>query len=457
MRARTTAAACAVVGVALLGGGAGLLAVTRHSLVASIDAGAAARAADIAAQAVQGPLPPTLAVRSGEEALVQVVDANGRVVAASANLEGQTAITTLRPSAGGPATATLRNLPIGDQQEAFRVVARSATSPSGPLTVYVASSLAGTEESVAAVRGVLLLGLPLLLAIVGGTTWVIVGRALHPVEAIRAEVADISVAALQRRVPEPGVDDEIGRLARTMNDMLDRLQASADRQRRFIGDASHELQSPLATGRAELEVAISHPDTADWASTAATLLAENERMTRLVQDLLYLARADEGATAGRPLSVMDLDDVVLAEVARARSHGRVPIDVSQVSGAEVCGRADDLRRVVRNLLDNAARHARTGVTVSLGAAGAHVELVVADDGPGVHGFDRDRIFERFHRLDENRSRDTGGSGLGLAIARDVVRAHGGEIVVEAGDPGARFVVRLPAPGSAAAEHGGQGA
>ena len=444
MRARTTLAACTVVGVALLVGAGGLLVLMHHTLIANLDAGAAARAADIAAQAAQGPLPTTRAVRGSEDALVQVVDADGRVVAASGNLLGQPAITSLRPTTKSPATATLRNSPIGDEGQRFRVVAQSARSASGPLTVYVASSLSGPEESVAAVRRILLVGAPLLLGVVGVTTWVIIGRALLPVESIRSEVAHISVHALQRRVPEPGVADEIGRLARTMNDMLDRLQSSAERQRRFIGDASHELQSPLAAGRTELEVALAHPEKTDWPAAAADLLDENERMTRLVQDLLFLARADEASPAGRPTAQVDLDDVVLAEVERARAHGRVPIDISKVSGAEVRGRADDLGRVVRNLLDNAERHARTMVTISLARVGAVAELVVADDGAGVAEGDRELIFERFRRLDETRSRNTGGSGLGLAIAREAVIAHGGDITVEAGQPGARFVVRLPA-------------
>jgi signal transduction histidine kinase len=448
MRARTTLAACTVVGVALLAGAVGLLALVHHSLVATIDAGAAARAADIAAQAAQGPLPATLAVRGGEEALVQVVDVSGRVVAASANLQGEPPITGLRTGPGGHASATLHHLPIGDDGEAFRVVAQSARSGSGALSVYVASSLGGTDESIAAVRSFLLVGVPLLLGVVGATTWIIVGRALRPVEAIRAEVADISVQALQRRVPEPGVDDEIGRLARTMNDMLDRLQVSAERQRRFVGDASHELQTPLAAGRTELEVALAHPERADWPVAAAGLLEENERMTRLVGDLLFLARGDEGPAVARPTAQVDLDDVVLAEVERARARGRVPIDISGVSGAEVNGHAADLGRVVRNLLDNAEQHARTRVAVTLGQVGPTVQLVVEDDGPGVPVADRERIFERFRRLDETRSRDTGGTGLGLAIAREAVAAHGGHIVVEDGRLGARFVVRLPGSDSA---------
>lgn len=446
IRARTTAAACTVVGVALVVGAVGMLLLLRQTLVSNIDNAAGARAADIAAQASQGPLPPTLAVRGGEDALVQVVDSRGVVVASSANLEGQEAITGLRPAGTGAIARTLQSVPIGDNHDEFRVVALAATSSSGPLTVYVASSLEVVEESVNAVRGFLLVGLPFLVVVVGMTTWVFVGRALRPVESIRREVADISAHALSRRVPAPVVDDEIGRLARTMNAMLDRLQSSTERQRRFVGDASHELQSPLAASRTELEVALAHPDNADWPAAAAGLLEENERMTRLVQDLLFLARADEGTGQARPFSQVDLDDVVLAEAERSRSRGSVAIDTSKVSGARVRGRSDDLARVVRNLLDNAQRHARSQVTVVLGHTGPLVELVVSDDGPGIADSDRERIFERFTRLDDARSRDTGGSGLGLAIAREVVASHGGEIGIEGPHAGARFVVRLPREG-----------
>lgn len=443
MRARTTTAACTVVGVALVVGAVGMLLLLRRTLVSNIDDAAAARAADIAAQAAQGPLPAILAVRGGEDALVQVVDSRGVVVASSANLEGQEAISGLRPAGAGASARGLRSVPIGDHREEFRIVALAATSSSGPLTVYVASSLEVVEDSVNAVRGILLVGLPFLVVVVGITTWIFVGRALRPVEAIRREVADISAHALSRRVPAPVVDDEIGRLARTMNAMLDRLQSSTERQRHFVGDASHELQSPLAASRTELEVALAHPDNADWPAAAAGLLEENERMGRLVQDLLFLARADESTGQALPLVQVDLDDVVLAEAERARGRGGFPIDTSKVSGARVRGRSDDLARVVRNLLDNAQRHAHSRVTVVLGHAGPFVELVVSDDGPGIAEVDRSRIFERFTRLDDARSRDTGGSGLGLAIAREVVAAHGGDIAVEGARTGARFVVRLP--------------
>ncbi len=444
MQTRTTMAACTVVGVALVAGALGLLAILRHTLVANIDTVAAARAADIAAQSAQGPLPPTLAVRGSEDALVQVVDTGGHVVASSANLAGRSALTRLRPAADGSSATTIHNAQVGESSAEFRVAAVPATSASaGPVTVYVASSLEGVQESVNAVRRILAVGLPLLLGVVGVTTWIIVGRALRPVEAIRAEVADISAHALQHRVTEPGVADEIGRLARTMNDMLDRLQSSADRQRRFIGDVSHELQSPLAASRTELEVALAQTEPVEWRVVATGLLEENVRLTALVQDLLFLARVDEGTLAVLPSAPVDLDDVILVEVERARSQGRVPIDISHVSGAQVRGRADDLARVVRNLLGNAERHADARVSVALGHVGGQVELVVADDGPGIEDADRDRIFQRFTRLDDARSRDTGGSGLGLAIVREVVAAHGGEVAVVGAQPGTRLVVRLP--------------
>jgi signal transduction histidine kinase len=228
-----------------------------------------------------------------------------------------------------------------------------------------------------------------------------------------------------------------------MNQMLDRLQLYNDRQRRFVADASHELQSPLASSLADLEVALAHPDGIDWRDTAAGLVADNERMTRLVQNLLFLARADDPSVAS-PQTLVDLDDVVLAEVARVRSRTAVTLDVSRVAPVEVRGNPDQLARVVRNLLDNAGRYTRSRITVEVKRDSAEAVLVVADDGPGVAPEARDAIFERFTRVDDSRSRETGGAGLGLAIAREIVENHRGDITVEPGGDGARFVVRLPA-------------
>jgi signal transduction histidine kinase len=278
--------------------------------------------------------------------------------------------------------------------------------------------------------------------LVAFTTWIVTGRTLHPIEGIRREVATISGSELSRRVPQPRGDDEVARLARTMNAMLDRLQDSRDRQRRFVSDASHELRSPVATIRHELEVALAHPDQTTVEALAADLLAEDLRLEGLVEDLLLLARADEDTLSliARPV---DLDDLVLAEAARLRRRGIVRVDTSSLSAGRVAGDPAQLTRLVRNLADNAERHARSVVSLALGARSGQLTLTVGDDGDGITEADRVRIFERFTRLDGARTRDAGGAGLGLAIVAAVARVHGGTVHVEPG-PGARFVVVLPA-------------
>ncbi|HEY3238615.1 MAG TPA: HAMP domain-containing sensor histidine kinase, partial [Acidimicrobiia bacterium] len=218
-----------------------------------------------------------------------------------------------------------------------------------------------------------------------------------------------------------------------------------ERQRRFVGDASHELQSPLAALRADLEVALAAGDgqAGEWDQVARRLLGDVERQEALVQDLLFLARADEDR-ADRRRALVDLDDVVLTEVDRLRLRAPVTVDTSAVSGAPVRGHWEDLARVVRNLLENAVCYARTQVTVRLGVEEGWAVLTVDDDGPGVPPDERDRVFERFARLDTARSRQLGGTGLGLAIAREVVVDHHGTIAVDDWRGGARLVVRLPA-------------
>jgi signal transduction histidine kinase len=224
--------------------------------------------------------------------------------------------------------------------------------------------------------------------------------------------------------------------------MLERLRGSAARQRQFVSDASHELRSPLAGMRAELEVALAHKEDADWPGTAGDVLEDLGRLQRLVDQLLVLARLDESAPVAADRSV-DLDDLVLREARRARERDGLVVDIRGVSAGRVRGDPDRLRQVVRNLVDNAARHARSKVTLGLQAEAGSAVLTVADDGPGIPAAERERIFERFTRLDEARASDSGGYGLGLAITREIVAAHGG--TVEAGDPpvGARLVVHLP--------------
>nr|WP_256415645.1 HAMP domain-containing sensor histidine kinase [Frigoribacterium sp. CFBP 13712] len=280
------------------------------------------------------------------------------------------------------------------------------------------------------------------------TTWLVVGRALRPVEAMRREVDAVTAAQLDRRVADPGGTDEVARLARTLNDMLARLESSAAAQRRFVGDASHELKTPLATIRQHAEVALLHPESIDGAALAGTVMTEEARLTGLVQGLLVLARADEGAL-GVTRRPVDLDDLVVTETARLR--GATPglaVDATGVGPARVDGDEGLLGQVVRNLLANAARHAETRVAVWLVERHGRAVLTVDDDGAGVPQADRERVFDRFVRLDEARTRDSGGSGLGLAIVREIARVHGGTVTVgESPLGGARFVVDLP-PGAA---------
>jgi signal transduction histidine kinase len=441
VRARTTAAATLIVGFALAVAVGLLMVLLRRSLVDQLDDAARFRAEDIAALAAQGELPAALA--GDDDFITQVVDDTGRIVAATAELELDRPVARFRPSGPEAEARTFDELPVGESEGyGFRVIALRAATAAGPVTVYVAASLEDANQAIAILRDDLAVGAPVLIVLVALTAWIVIGRGLRPVEAIRAEVADISDRSLDRRVPVPPTHDEISRLAGTMNTMLDRLYAGAERQRRFVADASHELQTPLAAARTELEVALTHPEGTDWQETATDLLAANRRMERLVRDLLFLARTDD--TGPRPAGVpVDLDDIVLSEAAALRSHGHVHVDTSRVSAAAVQGRREDLTRAIRNLLDNAERHASSGVALELASDDHRVTLVVHDDGPGIPSGDRQRIFERFTRLDDARSRGRGGTGLGLAITKEIVEAHGGTIAVHDASPGARFVVHLP--------------
>jgi signal transduction histidine kinase len=439
VRVRTAAGATAVVGVALVVGAVVLVGVLRRNLVDSVETAARLRADDVVALLEAGTAPGALSVDGEEASLVQVLGPDGRVVAASGNVAGEAPIASLRPGS----SRTLDRLPINDEAS-YRVVAEAATTPDGEFVVLAARSLQPADDSLAAVATVLAAGLPVLVLLVAFTTWVVTGRALRPVEAIRSEVAGITSAGLGRRVPEPGGDDEVARLARTMNEMLARLEASRDRQRQFVADASHELRSPIATIRHELEVLLANPDSAEIVGVARGLLHEDLRMQALVENLLVLARSDEGTLAltRRPV---DLDDLLLAEAALLRSRGSVRVDASGISASQVLGDPSQLARVVRNLVENAERHAATVVVLSLTEHAGRVALTVADDGDGIAAADRSRIFERFTRLDDARARDTGGYGLGLAIVHQVVIAHGGSVSIDdAPLGGARFVVDLPA-------------
>ncbi len=312
--------------------------------------------------------------------------------------------------------------------------------------VVVWASLSSREASTHAIEGSLLTLFPLLVILLGVLVWFLTGRALNPVEKIRSEVTRISGTSLDKRVFVPETDDEIARLATTMNEMLDRIESSTKRMKRFVSDASHELRSPISSIRAELEVAQLHPEATDMPSSLAAALVEAERMQRIVADLLTLAKIDENAIVPKMDSV-DIDEIITAEVRRMRLYEGLSVDATHVGAARIKGDSDQIFRIVRNLLENAARHASSRIAIQLGVVGTNVVLRISDDGPGIPPDMRDKIFERFHRVEEDRSRASGGSGLGLAIVASLVELHMGKIYVsdkpnELG--GAEFVVTFPA-------------
>ncbi len=430
VRVRTTAGAVAVVRLALVLGAVLLVLMVRATLIGNVRAAAELRAGEIAATLGSGP--PSLAVSAPDEQLIQILDRSGRVVAASANVTGRPALVRLAPGA----TATVRT-PV-DEDEFLAVAARAADGR----TVIVARALADAQESTQVLLGLLALGIPLLLVVVGVTTWQVVGRALAPVAAIGREVEAISAVELHRRVPEPEARDEIGQLARTMNRMLGRLESARATQQRFVSDASHELRTPTASVRQHAEVALAHPARVTVEGLAESVHAEALRLQRLIDDLLLLARADEAGLALRRVPV-DVDDLAFAEAARLRPVIRV--DTSRVSAGQVAGDPSGLRSVIRNLADNAARHASAEVAFAVAEQDGTVTLTVDDDGPGIPETDRTRVLRRFVRLADARARDEGGSGLGLAIVSELVAAHGGTVVITSAPlGGARVVVTLPA-------------
>ncbi|HWM15362.1 MAG TPA: ATP-binding protein [Microbacterium sp.] len=433
IRVRITTIAASVVALALALGAIGFWLILRTGLYGQLDAAAVQDAVTFAEQ-VDNAGPEALP-DVDDDRFWQVIDRDsGAVVAASDVAEDLGAIA----DRDGNAPPLLR---LDADDPPFAV----AVDAEGGDWLIVAGRSTGEVDATLATVGVLLaVSVPLVAGVVALTTWFAVGRSLAPVERMRRQVERMSGSDLSLRVDETHTGDEIGRLAHTMNGMLARLQQSQAAQRRFISDASHELKSPLASLRQYAEVARAHPERISPTELSDAVLDEGARLERLVQGMLVLSRADEGALALNVADV-DLDDLLLAEVQRLRALGRIAVDATAIDPARVRGDLGLLRRVTRNLADNAARHARSTVTLGVRQTEQGAVLTVEDDGSGIPPAERDRIFERFVRLDEARARDAGGSGLGLAIVREIVRAHGGDVRADAGaSGGARFTVSLPA-------------
>jgi signal transduction histidine kinase len=444
-----------VVGLAI--GGIALVTAMSYALQRTADTDALSTA-DTIVQMIEtdGALPQPVPVPAGQ--IAQVLDGNHLVLGGSAQADKLLPI--LKPN---DLTAVERGARLnlgGDtvgQLEPIRVLAR-VTGPAQPAAdrriVVVAISVGGFQQSVALLRTALLILYPLLLLLLVGVGWRVVGGALAPVETLRAGAERITGAATAERLPVPPSHDEIHRLAATLNDMLDRLAAGRARQRAFVADAAHELRSPLASMRIQLEVA---QRLRDWDTVSDDLLAEVERLSRLVDDLLTLARADHEARPssrpGRPTPVEPVElQSLLREVAARYGTARVPVNATLHSPLWTEGNADDLRRVLVNLVDNGVRHARTGVTLAAEAEGPYALMTVVDDGRGISPVDRERVFDRFTRLDDARARDGGGAGLGLAIVRELVRRHRGTVCLEDARPGVRAEVRLPRLSAAGEPH-----
>ena len=440
LRARLLLIGVAGVATALAVGSVALYGVLTLASYRTLDASATATAHEVADLVDRGRLPDPIPVTGSQ--IVQVVDRRDRVVSASANADRLTAL--LLP---GERKAALGGEPVavpGSRMggtSPLRVVA----APAGPHTVLVAQQFDDVAHSQQILRTTLLVTYPLLLAVLALIAWRVIGAALRPVEALRSSAELISGTDQDTRLPVPASGDEIHRLAVTLNSMLDRLAASRARQRAFVADAAHELRSPLASMQTQIDVQ-QRVDGPSW--QLQDLDDEVRRMTRLVEDLLVLARLDADTRPSTAPGVVDLAAVV-REVTAAPA-GRVPVTTTLAASARllVRGRHDDLRRVLGNLVDNAVRHARTAVSVTAYEDGRRVVVEVSDDGGGIPRADRERVFERFTRLDEGRARDAGGSGLGLAIAREVARRDGGDVELSESATGgltARLLVRRGDP------------
>jgi signal transduction histidine kinase len=444
LRLRMILATAVVVAAVLSIGGALILLAVRAELIDTANEVGMANAADVAEMAAAGTLPQPLPVMHDPEVAVQVVSA-GRVLTHSVNVAADLPFELPTERPGVSEVLKVDELPVAEAGP-YRVTALGTVTPDGAATIYVAISMQDLDDIMETATAIGAIGLILLLLVLCGVMWLVLGRTLAPVERIRQQADAITGRRLDRRVLEPVQHDEIGRLARTMNAMLGRLQDSAERQNRFVADAAHELRSPVASLRAQLETARSGDGVVHDGQLRSDLLQETLRMQTMVDRLLMLARNDAGDLAPGQ-DVVDLDDTV-DDVVSSLVESRVPLDLSQVSPAQVTGDADLLEQVVRNLVQNAVRYARSQVRVGLCTQSGQAVLTVEDDGPGIPTERRSEVFDRFTRLDAARDRDGGGVGLGLAIVAEIVRVHSGGIDVDrASIGGARFRVHLPQAGT----------
>ncbi len=453
LRFRLTTLTSLVLALGLSVGVLGLGALFAHARTAELDDQLTVQMSTLQTLVDSDQLTQPLPVPPGSPVLAQVIDSAGTVLASSPS--AGRVLPLLPPasigsmSGDGPTSTNETGFGAGR----LRVLVQPALLRNTPVSIVTAASLADLTSTLDQLRRVLFLVTPLTVLAAGLASWAALGAALRPVDEMRAAADTIGGSVdpelAQAKLPVPPSHDEIGRLAITLNLMLDRLRASSRQQQDFAADAAHELRTPLATLLAELEVARAREDAADWDGVAERAIAQAERMSVLIDDLLLLARADADRLGQR--EVIDMTAVVASTLESDRwasGTGQVRV-VGKVSEPplDVQGDQAALERVLTNLLDNAVRHARTTVLVTLAAHAGQAELVVCDDGPGVPAEQLNMIFDRFYRVDPSRSRGAsgaGGAGLGLAIARSVVRAHGGAVTA-AERPGGGLCVRVTLP------------
>jgi signal transduction histidine kinase len=445
LRARLTLVASAGIAVALTAAALLLLGELQSSLTREADGNARQAATEVARLGDAHELPKLLPFGPGTLS-VQVLSRQGRVSHATA--QGDRLVPLLRPALARAVGRSGRVVQMAGGPFGIAAPLRVVAVPALDGQVVVAAvSYAQVRDSLAAVTRAVMFGAPPLFLLLAAATWLVTGAALRPIEELRRGAQHITGTAIARggALPVPEARDEVHSLAVTLNDMLARLEAAQRRQRALVSDAAHELRSPIASMRTQLEVAVDHPQAVDWPQTAAGVLADTLRLARLAEDLLALARLDEqadGPRRGRPADLAALARQVCARYAGAR----VSVTARAFGTIMVLGDAGRLDRMLGNLIDNAVRYARSRVSVTVAADGPWVLLSVSDDGPGLPEQDAERAFDRFTRLDDARSRDpgAGGAGLGLAIVRATATAHGGTAWLEDAGPGLRAVVRLPA-------------
>lgn len=438
VRRSVVLAAAFALAIALLAGALILRTQLHDTLEESIGEQTLTRARGVASLVETGNFNRTLKPDDQTPAWVQVIEGD-RVLASTPNIA-----TLTTPFAPVLATTKagirrLHGLSI-DTGERVAVAQVPANVNRHRVVVLAASPLDLADATDRRIVVLLAVVFPILLIVGCWIVWATAKRALRPVEAISAHVASITSTDIGRRVPVPNTDDEVAHLAITMNAMLERLDAAASRQRRFIADASHELRSPLASLRNQLEASVHDETRESREASIADMTLDHERLERLVADLLLLARHDEGERLS--LEPVDLGYLVRNGLSRRPAVPGIERNVD-APNVLVNANSDAIERIIRNLLDNAERHASTRIDVHVLTTADMAELVVADDGPGIANEHHGAVFERFVRLDEARSTDTGGSGLGLAIVTELVNEHGGTIEIEPSANGARFVVRLP--------------